>query len=131
MPEDSFDARRGMLTPDLIEEKRGGGLAGTGEQAMTAPSTPKAKPLPGNRRELAQAIFAQCDPVALGRRLLESAEDRGASTQLRALEMFTEWAYGSSDSDEESGPTRVIWDLPRHRNEGGNADTARSEGGEK
>jgi len=118
---------------DARNEQRAGDLAVSAGWTANSPLgiMPNPNPLPKNRRELARAIFAQCDPVALGRRLLESAEDRGASTQLRALEMFTEWAYGNSDSDDASGPTRVIWDLPRRSNEAGSTQAESSERGEK
>jgi hypothetical protein len=94
----------------------------------------KAQPIPQNRRELALAIFAQCDPVALGRAILQNGDDRGASVRLRGLEMFTEWAYGKEDAEVEPAPTRVIWDLPRHGERCDGAGSAGSEpagGGER
>jgi hypothetical protein len=95
--------------------------SGCGGQAAA-----KARPIPQNRRELALAIFAQCDPVALGRGVLENGDDRGASVRLRGLEMFTEWAYGKEEAAEPV-PTRVIWDLPRR---GERRDGAGSPGSE-
>ncbi len=94
----------------------------------------KARPTPQSRRELALAIFAQCDPVALGCAVLENGDDRGASVRLRGLEMFTEWAYGKEDAEAEPAPTRVIWDLPRRGERGDGAGGAGSEpagGGER
>ena len=102
-------------------------------EGVRAPA--KARPIPQNRRELALAIFAQCDPVALGRAILQNGDDRGASVRLRGLEMFTEWAYGKEDAEEEEPePTRVIWDLPRRgeRCDGASgADSERAGGGER
>jgi len=94
----------------------------------------KTLPIPQNRRELALAIFAQCDPVALGRALLENGEDRSASVRLRSLEMFTEWAYDEGEREASPAPTRLIWDLPRrgeHREEGNGADPESREGGQQ
>ena len=94
----------------------------------------KARPIPQNRRELALAIFAQCDPVALGCAILQNGDDRGASVRLRGLEMFTEWAYGKEDTEAEPAPTRVIWDLPRRGERRDGASSAGSEpagGGER
>ena len=76
------------------------------------------------------AIFAQCDPVALGRRGVENNDDRNADELLRALEMFTEWAYGKDDTEADPAPTRVIWDLPR-RGERRDGRAARIRRGQK
>ena len=103
------------------------GRSGDGQAA-------KAQPIPQNRRELALAIFAQCDPVALGRSILQNGDDRGASVRLRGLEMFTEWAYGKEDAEAEPAPTRVIWDLPRRgerRDGAGSAGSEPAGGGER
>jgi hypothetical protein len=94
----------------------------------------KARPIPQNRRELALAIFAQCDPVALGVEIVENNDDRNPTTLLRALETFAEWAYGKEDAEPEPAPTRVIWDLPRQGERRDGASGAGSEpagGGER
>lgn len=104
--------------------------AGCGGEAQAT----KAQPIPQNRRELALAIFAQCDPVAVGRAILQNGDERGASVRLRGLEMFTEWAYGKEDAEAEPAPTRVIWDLPRRgerRDGASGTDSERAEGGER
>lgn len=115
-------------------ERRGGGgaanVAGRGGDRQAA----KAQPIPQNRRELALAIFAPCDPVALGVEVIENNDDRNPTTLLRALETFTEWAYGKGDAEAEPAPTRVIWDLPRRgerRDGASSADSERAEGGER
>lgn len=114
-----------------VNERRGvaASVRGRGSDGPTA----TAKATPQNRCELALAIFAQCDPVALGCAVLENGDDRGASVRLRGLEMFTEWAYGKGDSEATPAPTRVIWDLPRRgeRRDGANPASERSEGGER
>jgi hypothetical protein len=115
------------------EGRNGSGAAnvpGSGGDGRVA----KAQPIPQNRRELALAIFAQCDPVALGRAILQNGDDRGASVRLRGLEMFTEWAYGKEDAEAEPAPTRVIWDLPRRgerRDGASSADSGPAGGGER
>lgn len=108
-------------------EGRGEGAADVAGRGGDARAPAKARPIPQNRRELALAIFAQCDPVALGCAVLENGDDRGASVRLRGLEMFTEWAYGKEDAEAEPGPTRVIWDLPRRGERRDGASSAGSE----
>jgi len=107
------------------------GSAGRGGDVRAAA---KARPIPQNRRELALAIFAQCDPVALGVEVIENNDDRNPTTLLRALETFTEWAYGKEEAKAEAAPTRVIWDLPRRGERGDGPGSAGSEpagGGER
>jgi len=119
------DGETGVRGDDYASMSEGRGGDG---QAATA------QPVPQNRRELALAIFAKCDPVALGRAILQNGDDRGASVRLRGLEMFTEWAYGKEDAEAEPAPTRVIWDLPRRgerRDGASSADSERAEGGER
>lgn len=127
------DGEIGVRCDDQASGSAGGGVAevaGRGGDVRAA----KARPIPQNRRELALAIFAQCDPVALGCAVLENGDDRGASVRLRGLEMFTDWAYGKEDAEAEPAPTRVIWDLPRRGERGDGAGGAGSEpvgGGER
>ncbi len=119
------DGETGIRGDDHVSVSEGRG--GDGRPA-------KAQPIPQNRRELALAIFAQCDPVALGRAILQNGDDRGASVRLRGLEMFTEWAYGKEDAEAEPAPTRVIWDLPRRgerRDGASSADSEPAGGGER
>ena len=107
------------------------GSAGRGGDVRAAA---RARAIPQTRRELALAIFAQCDPVALGCAVLENGDDRGASVRLRGLEMFTEWAYGKEEAEAERAPTRVIWDLPRrgeHRDGASSAGSGPAGGGER
>ena len=115
-------------------EERGGGCAAKVVGRCRNGEEAKARPIPQNRRELALAIFAQCDPVALGVEVIENNDDRNPTTLLRALETFTEWAYGKKDAEPEPVPTRVIWDLPRRgerRDGASSADSERAEGGER
>ena len=122
--EDGEAGVRGDAHASGSEGRNGGG--GDGQVA-------KAQPIPQSRRELALAIFAQCDPVALGRAILQNGDDRGASVRLRGLEMFTEWAYGKEDVEAEPAPTRVIWDLPRRgeRRDGASSVDSEPAGGER
>src|SRR4029077_9411952 len=48
------------------------------------PRLTKAHPIPRNHRELALAIFAACDPAAVGCEVIDKSDDRGAATKLRA-----------------------------------------------
>ena len=70
---------------------------------------------PRNHRELAQAIFAQCDPVQLGRELLESDSDRGASVKARVWETLVNFAFGQPATASRASATpprvRVVWNL--------------------
>lgn len=114
-----------------VQDVNSAASEGRGAESQTAG---KARPIPEDRRELALAIFAQCDPVALGCAILQNGDERGASVRLRGLEMFTEWAYGKEGAQEEPGPTRLIWDLPRRgerRDAASNVDSERAEGGER
>lgn len=69
---------------------------------------------PRNHRELAQAIFAKCDPVEIGRELLESGSEKGASVRARVFETLANWQFGKSNDGQQQGRrnVRVIWDLP-------------------
>jgi len=122
------DGEAGVRGDDHASAREGLGRSGGDGQAATA------EPVPQSRRELALAIFAQCDPVALGRAILQNGDDRGASVRLRGLEMFTEWAYGKEDAEADPAPTRVIWDLPRRgerRDGASSADSESAGGGER
>lgn len=119
---------------EAVVRNDGCGAANERHEGGVEPPTAKAQPIPQSRRELALAIFAQCDPVALGRALLQNGEDRGASVRLRSLEMFTEWAYGKGEPEAAPTRTRVIWDLPRRgesRDEGNGLEPESAEGGQK
>jgi hypothetical protein len=88
--------------------------------AASAPSSPKSPP-PQNHRELAEAIFAECDPVTTGRKLLEHADERGSSVRARMFEMLADWLYGpppgaaksDASAGREAARPRIIWDMPR------------------
>lgn len=136
--EDQVSAKEQLVLPFPPIDRGEAGQRNEDSRSENAPrgkgNDAPARPLPPNRRELALAIFAQCDPVALGCAILQNGEDRGASVRLRGLEMFTEWVYGKEDEEEDPEPTRLIWDLPRRgeRGEGSiSADSERAEGGER
>ena len=69
---------------------------------------------PRNHRELAQAIFAKCNAVQVGRDLLESGSEKGASVRARVFETLANWQFGKAP-DSSAGQTRVrvIWSIPR------------------
>ena len=98
----------------------------TGESRVPAE---KKEPIPQSHRELALAIFERCDPVAVGRDLIENGDEKGASVRLRGLEIFADWAYGKPASATNSSPARLVWDLPLRRDGAQNAETETSEGG--
>jgi len=82
--------------------------------ALTRESTQdkRAEPAPSNHRELGRAILAGCDPVEVGRKLLESKSD---SVKERALEVIAGWAYGTTKPTagaEKGLGVRIVWDLP-------------------
>jgi hypothetical protein len=71
------------------------------------------RPEPRNHRELAEAIFSECDPVKIGRELLESGNDKGASVRARVFEKLADWQFGKKPA--ASAPkrrVRVIWTIP-------------------
>ena len=71
----------------------------------------KPESAPSSHRELGRAILAGCDPVELGRKLLESKSE---SVRERALELITGWAYGApkpaANGDKAPG-VHIVWDL--------------------
>jgi hypothetical protein len=95
------------------------------------PAPAKVHVVPRNHCELALAIFAECDPAALGCEVLEKSDDRGAATKLRALETFADWAYGKPATGGTSGRVRIIWDIPLPAHKAINPDPETVEGGEK
>ena len=97
----------------------------------TPPRLTKAHPIPRNHRELALAIFAACNPAALGCEVIEKSNDRGAATRLRALETFADWAYGKPATAGTSGRVRIIWDIPLPAHKAINHEPEELEGGEK
>jgi hypothetical protein len=98
------------------------GLASPQDVAQAAAQTPTVAPArgkgdnkraraPSNHRELGRAILAACDPVAVGRALLESESE---SVRARALEVIAGWAYGAAKpaaSPAKDPGVRIIWDL--------------------
>jgi hypothetical protein len=67
-----------------------------------------------NHRELAEAIFSECDPVKIGRELLESSSDKGASVRARVFETLADWQFGKKPAPREQSQRRVhvIWTIP-------------------
>ena len=84
------------------------------EAIVLSPAQPveAVAPEPRNHRELAQAIFAKCNPVEVGRELLESGSEKGASVRARVFETLANWQFGNTP-DEEPERVRIIWDVPR------------------
>ena len=81
--------------------------------APSASREPQVEPRaePRNRRELAEAIFSECDPVQVGRELLTSGSEKGASVRARVFEMLVDWQFGKPAEARET-KLRIIWDLP-------------------
>lgn len=75
--------------------------------------SPPGRIEPRTHRELAQAIFADCDAVGVGRELLESAAERGAAVRARMFETLANWQFGKPGPQAGGGNVRVIWDVPR------------------
>jgi hypothetical protein len=81
---------------------------------------------PRNHRELAQAIAAECNLVQVGRDLLESSSEKGASVRARMFETLANWQFGPQR--QASAPStgrpavRIIWDLPCPPHERENSD---------
>jgi len=73
-----------------------------------------APDVPDSHQALAQAIFACCDPVEVGRKLLAGDDPRTAPLRARLLETLADWLYGKSAtaSSEGNGAAQMIWDLP-------------------
>jgi len=77
---------------------------------------------PRNHRELAQAIFAQCDPVTVGKELLESGSERGGSVKARVWETLVEFLLGKpapAGGAASGANVRIVWDLPAPPHETG------------
>ena len=68
---------------------------------------------PRNHRELAEAIFAECNAVKVGRELLQSGSERGATVRARVFETLANWLFGKPGPPAGSSGVHVIWDLPR------------------
>ena len=88
-----------------------------GRQTEPRPVMSTGTQTPRNHRELAQAIFAECNAVQVGRELLESGSERGAAVRARMFETLANWHFGKSNSAAGGPPgrmadVRVIWDLP-------------------
>jgi hypothetical protein len=80
------------------------------------PASPAPAPAPDPRshRELAKAIFAGCNAVEVGRELLQSGSERGATVRARMFETLANWQFGkpAAPAGGTTGAVRVIWDLP-------------------
>jgi hypothetical protein len=121
-------ARRG----DTTSGRLAAGPTPTGTDCECAAASARASHgVPKTYRELGMAILEACDPVALGCEILLSKDDRSATTKLRALEMFAEWAY--SKPEEDNTPMNLIWDLPlrRRASQPGEAGAENTTGGAK
>jgi hypothetical protein len=91
--------------------------ATTGTDAIVLSQADPAGPSAGeprNHRELAQAIFAKCDAVKVGRELLESSGEKGASVRARMFEMLADWQFGTRPQAAEPAHPRIrfIWTIP-------------------
>jgi hypothetical protein len=87
------------------------------------PLAPTARPVratnhrpPRNHRELAQAIFEECDAVAIGRELLGPNNERASnSVKARIWETLVDFLFGklaTPGSASAEPKLRIIWDLP-------------------
>jgi hypothetical protein len=97
--------------PDVVAEL-------TPDPVPCATRPRNAKP-PRNHRELAQAIFDQCDVVKVGRELLEASQERSANNTVRARvwETLVDFLFGKQPpagaGNASSSPNvRIVWDLP-------------------
>lgn len=94
-------------------------LATSGDRASGA----KEVPMPRNHRELAEAIFAECDPVTVGRGLLEaSGSERGASIRARVWATLVDFLLGKTApaGGAAAAPrVNIVWDLPAPPHERG------------
>ena len=86
---------------------RGPGRAGVKPSGTTTPREPR------NHRELAEAIFAECNAVQVGRELLESSSERGATVRARVFETLANWLFGKPGAAGGGSGVQVIWDVPR------------------
>ena len=86
MPEKTRSARTPRKAPDH-----------TGNTPLDKPSARAHEKLPRNHRELAQAIFAECDPVVIGRELLESDSGRASTVKARVWETLVDFAFGKQE----------------------------------
>ena len=101
--------------PRALQEPATRAPASTQDSPRTSERGPvhdkKPDSTPCSHRELGRAILAGCDPVELGRKLLESKSE---SVRERALELITGRAYGApkpaTNSDKAPG-VRIVWDL--------------------
>jgi hypothetical protein len=90
------------------------------KDAETSPIETAALPdegahdVPPSHQELAQAIFARCNPVEVGRKLLAGDDPRTAPLRARLLETLADWLYGKSATASSEGnvAAQMIWDLP-------------------
>ncbi len=98
--------------------RRGSGRKSTRPRASLPPVVTTVEPPlvsrvePRTHRELATAIFAECNAVGVGRELLESAGERGAAVRARMFETLANWQFGNPGPRTGGGNVRVIWDVP-------------------
>jgi hypothetical protein len=88
--------------------------ADTPPHEVTVPPGQSVHEIPRDHQELARAIFACCDPVQVGRKLLASEDPRTAPLRARLLETLADWLYGkpAAASGETNSAVPMIWDLP-------------------
>jgi hypothetical protein len=71
---------------------------------------------PRNHRELAEAIFEECDAVAIGRELLGPNNERASNgVKARIWETLVDFLFGklATPGNTAAEPkVRIIWDLP-------------------
>jgi hypothetical protein len=90
---------------------------------LTRHPTPTARPTratnrrtPRNHRELAEAIFEECDAVAIGRELLGPNNERASNgVKARIWETLVDFLFGklATPGNTAAEPkVRIIWDLP-------------------
>jgi hypothetical protein len=76
-------------------------------------ATGRKKARPKSLRDLANAVFAQHDPVEVGSDLLNADSE---SVKLRALESLAGWAYETptpvSNRLVRPAGIRLVWDIP-------------------
>jgi hypothetical protein len=88
--------------------------ADTPPHEVAVPPGRNVHEIPRDHQELARAIFACCDPVEVGRKLLGSEDPRTAPLRARILETLADWLYGkpAAASGEANSAVQMIWDLP-------------------
>lgn len=115
-PPSSTDEQRQPIPRAARRKGQNADLVPSAEASTTEAMVPGAgqRAEPRNHRELAEAIFAECDPVKIGRELLESGNDKGASVRARVFETLADWQFGQKPASSAPARPRVrfIWTIP-------------------